>query len=96
MVLRRLFFPYCLGKCPKPLKNRDVVMLRPWQVLDNSYIILNFSVKHWFCAVRVPGLELVPTIADGFIPSNPTIGSFGSLANSDSMAGVPTYLSWLT
>ncbi|XP_044283113.1 START domain-containing protein 10-like [Varanus komodoensis] len=37
---------YYSWKCPKPLKNRDVVALRSWRVLDDSYIILNFSVKH--------------------------------------------------
>ncbi|XP_053129627.1 START domain-containing protein 10-like [Hemicordylus capensis] len=37
---------YYSWKCPKPLKNRDVVTLRSWQVLDNSYVIINFSVKH--------------------------------------------------
>uniref|UniRef100_A0A8D0G3D4 START domain-containing protein 10 n=1 Tax=Sphenodon punctatus TaxID=8508 RepID=A0A8D0G3D4_SPHPU len=37
---------YYAWKCPKPLKNRDVVTLRSWQVLDKSYIIISFSVKH--------------------------------------------------
>ncbi|ETE63692.1 PCTP-like protein, partial [Ophiophagus hannah] len=37
---------YYSWKCPKPLKNRDVVTLRSWRVLDKSYVILNFSVKH--------------------------------------------------
>ncbi|KAM6923797.1 START domain containing 14 [Xenentodon cancila] len=32
--------------CPKPIKNRDVVTLRSWQVADDEYIIVNFSVKH--------------------------------------------------
>ncbi|XP_034957964.1 START domain-containing protein 10-like [Zootoca vivipara] len=37
---------YYAWKCPKPLRNRDVVTLRSWRVLDKAYIILNFSVKH--------------------------------------------------
>ncbi|XP_008112876.2 START domain-containing protein 10 [Anolis carolinensis] len=38
---------YYSWKCPKPLRNRDVVTLRSWRVLeDKSYVILNFSVKH--------------------------------------------------
>ncbi|XP_032993493.1 START domain-containing protein 10-like [Lacerta agilis] len=37
---------YYAWKCPKPLRNRDVVTLRSWSVLDKAYIILNFSVKH--------------------------------------------------
>ncbi|MEQ2211811.1 hypothetical protein XENOCAPTIV_017014 [Xenoophorus captivus] len=32
--------------CPKPIKNRDVVTLRSWRVMDDEYIIINFSVKH--------------------------------------------------
>ncbi|KAF6725377.1 PCTP-like protein [Oryzias melastigma] len=37
---------YYSWNCPKPLKNRDVVTLRSWQVKDDEYIIINFSVKH--------------------------------------------------
>lgn len=34
------------GICPKPIKNRDVVTLRSWQVTADEYLIVNFSVKH--------------------------------------------------
>lgn len=34
------------GICPSPIRNRDVVTLRSWQVTDDEYIIVNFSVKH--------------------------------------------------
>ncbi|XP_063288270.1 START domain-containing protein 10-like [Pelobates fuscus] len=37
---------YYSWKCPKPLKNRDVVTLRSWLLLDDCYMIINFSVKH--------------------------------------------------
>ncbi|XP_075796905.1 START domain-containing protein 10-like isoform X1 [Pelodiscus sinensis] len=37
---------YYAWKCPKPLKNRDVVTLRSWQVVDKYFMIINFSVKH--------------------------------------------------
>lgn len=40
------FFSPSAGICPKPIKNRDVVTLRSWQVMDDEYIIVNFSVKH--------------------------------------------------
>lgn len=40
-----LFWPSA-GRCPIPLKNRDVVTLRSWQVTDDEYIMVNFSVKH--------------------------------------------------
>ncbi|KAK1786163.1 hypothetical protein P4O66_017879, partial [Electrophorus voltai] len=34
------------GKCPKPLRNRDVITLRSWLPIGNDYIIMNYSVKH--------------------------------------------------
>lgn len=34
------------GKCPKPLKNRDVITLRSWLPMGTDYIIMNYSVKH--------------------------------------------------
>ena len=41
------FVLFLIGICPKPLKNRDVVMLRSWRVTDDDeYIIVNYSVKH--------------------------------------------------
>lgn len=46
-----LFFSFrvssvCTGKCPKPLKNRDVITLRSWLPMGRDYIIMNYSVKH--------------------------------------------------
>lgn len=43
------------GRCPKPLKNRDVITLRSWLPMGADYIIMNYSVKHpvscppWMC-----------------------------------------------
>ncbi|ROL54711.1 START domain-containing protein 10 [Anabarilius grahami] len=37
---------YYSWKCPKPLKNRDVITLRSWLPMGNDYIIMNYSVKH--------------------------------------------------
>uniref|UniRef100_A0A8D1NPS8 START domain-containing protein n=1 Tax=Sus scrofa TaxID=9823 RepID=A0A8D1NPS8_PIG len=34
------------GRCPKPLKNRDVITLRSWLPMGTDYIIMNYSVKH--------------------------------------------------
>uniref|UniRef100_A0A8C1JUS7 StAR related lipid transfer domain containing 10 n=1 Tax=Cyprinus carpio TaxID=7962 RepID=A0A8C1JUS7_CYPCA len=42
---------YYSWKCPKPLKNRDVITLRSWLPMGNDYIIMNYSVKH---AVKLP------------------------------------------
>uniref|UniRef100_A0A3B3QKJ2 START domain-containing protein 10 n=1 Tax=Paramormyrops kingsleyae TaxID=1676925 RepID=A0A3B3QKJ2_9TELE len=37
---------YYSWKCPKPLKNRDVITLRSWLPMGRDYIIMNYSVKH--------------------------------------------------
>uniref|UniRef100_V9L5V9 START domain-containing protein 10 n=1 Tax=Callorhinchus milii TaxID=7868 RepID=V9L5V9_CALMI len=37
---------YYAWKCPKPLRNRDVVTLRSWLTIGNDYMIMNYSVKH--------------------------------------------------
>ncbi|KAM3837534.1 LOW QUALITY PROTEIN: START domain-containing protein 10 [Vipera latastei] len=37
---------YYAWKCPKPLKNRDVITLRSWLPMGSDYIIMNYSVKH--------------------------------------------------
>uniref|UniRef100_A0A6I8MZP4 START domain-containing protein 10 n=1 Tax=Ornithorhynchus anatinus TaxID=9258 RepID=A0A6I8MZP4_ORNAN len=37
---------YYAWKCPKPMKNRDVVTLRTWKVTDDTCMIINFSVTH--------------------------------------------------
>ncbi|EMP27293.1 PCTP-like protein, partial [Chelonia mydas] len=37
---------YYAWKCPKPLKNRDVITLRSWLPTGADYIIMNYSVKH--------------------------------------------------
>ncbi|XP_063060394.1 START domain-containing protein 10 [Engraulis encrasicolus] len=37
---------YYSWRCPKPLRNRDVITLRSWLPMGNDYIIMNYSVKH--------------------------------------------------
>ncbi|XP_069575405.1 START domain-containing protein 10 [Brachyistius frenatus] len=37
---------YYSWKCPKPLRNRDVITLRSWLPIGKDYIIMNYSVKH--------------------------------------------------
>lgn len=37
---------YYSWKCPKPLRNRDVITLRSWLPIGADYIIMNYSVKH--------------------------------------------------
>ncbi|AWO99154.1 putative PCTP-like protein [Scophthalmus maximus] len=37
---------YYSWKCPKPVRNRDVITLRSWLPIGKDYIIMNYSVKH--------------------------------------------------
>lgn len=50
------------GRCPKPLKNRDVITLRSWLPMGADYIIMNYSVKH---PVSWPALPLGVQKGDG-------------------------------
>ncbi|XP_074863761.1 START domain-containing protein 10-like isoform X3 [Carettochelys insculpta] len=54
---------YYAWKCPKPLKNRDVVTLRSWQVEDKSFMIINFSVKHPVSQQYPPRKDLVRAVS---------------------------------
>uniref|UniRef100_A0A8C3KZ16 START domain-containing protein n=1 Tax=Chrysolophus pictus TaxID=9089 RepID=A0A8C3KZ16_CHRPC len=45
---------YYAWKCPKPLKNRDVVTLRSWLPMGDDFIIMNYSVKHPVSATGRP------------------------------------------
>ncbi|XP_016096605.1 PCTP-like protein [Sinocyclocheilus grahami] len=51
---------YYSWKCPKPLKNRDVITLRSWLPMGNDYIIMNYSVKH---AKYPPKKDLVRAVS---------------------------------
>ncbi|CAH2225912.1 START domain-containing 10 [Pelobates cultripes] len=51
---------YYAWKCPKPLKNRDVITLRSWLPMGNDYIIMNYSVKH---AKYPPKKDLVRAVS---------------------------------
>lgn len=51
---------YYAWKCPKPLKNRDVITLRSWLPMGKDYIIMNYSVKH---AKYPPKKDLVRAVS---------------------------------
>lgn len=51
---------YYSWKCPKPLRNRDVVTLRSWLPIGKDYLIMNYSVKH---AKYPPKKELVRAVS---------------------------------
>ncbi|XP_062998214.1 START domain-containing protein 10-like [Elgaria multicarinata webbii] len=84
---------YYSWKCPKPLKNRDVVTLRSWQVLDNSYIILNFSVKHPKYPPRKDLVRAV-SLSAGYLvqPTGPNSCSLTYLAQVDPKGSLPKWV----
>lgn len=51
---------YYSWKCPKPLRNRDVITLRSWLQIGKDYIIMNYSVKH---AKYPPKKDLVRAVS---------------------------------
>jgi len=79
--------------CPKPLKNRDVVTLRSWQVTDDEYIIVNYSVKH---PKYPPRTDLVRAISilTGYLikPIGPNSCSFTYLSQADPKGSLPTWV----
>lgn len=60
---------YYSWKCPKPLKNRDVVTLRSWLIMDHEYMIINYSVKHPDYAPRKDLVRAVSLMAGYLVKS---------------------------
>uniref|UniRef100_A0A667Y2G6 START domain-containing protein 10 n=1 Tax=Myripristis murdjan TaxID=586833 RepID=A0A667Y2G6_9TELE len=79
--------------CPKPLKNRDVVTLRSWQVTDEDYVIINYSVKH----PKYPPLKnfvRAVSILTGYVikPTGPNSCSFIYLSQADPKGSLPKWV----
>ncbi|TKS72225.1 START domain-containing protein 10 [Collichthys lucidus] len=76
--------------CPKPIKNRDVVSLRSWQVMDDEYIIINFSVKHPKYPPR-SNLVRAVSILTGYLikPTGPNSCTFTYLSQADPKGSLP-------
>lgn len=79
--------------CPKPIKNRDVVTLRSWQVKDGEYTIVNFSVKHPEYPPRSPLVRAV-SIQTGYHikPSGPESCTFIYLSQADPKGALPKWI----
>ncbi|XP_056130537.1 START domain containing 14 isoform X2 [Lampris incognitus] len=79
--------------CPKPLKNRDVVTLRSWQVTDEDYVIVNYSVKH---PKHPPRNNLVRAISilTGYLikPIGPNSCTFTYLSQADPKGSLPKWV----
>ncbi|KAF7228497.1 START domain containing 14 [Nothobranchius furzeri] len=79
--------------CPKPIKNRDVVTLRSWQVTDDEYTIINFSVKH---PKHPPHSHLVRAVSilTGYLikPTGPNSCTFIYLSQADPKGSLPKWV----
>ncbi|XP_040428692.1 START domain-containing protein 10-like [Cygnus olor] len=84
---------YYAWRCPKPLKNRDVVTLRAWQVEDGYHTIINFSVKH---PKYPPRKDLVRAVAllMGYLvrSTGPSSCSLTYLAQVDPKGSLPKWV----
>ncbi|KAK6298873.1 hypothetical protein J4Q44_G00303830 [Coregonus suidteri] len=84
---------YYSWMCPKPLKNRDVVTLRSWQVTDDEYVIINYSVKH---PKYPPKKDLVRAISllTGYLvkATGPNSCSFTYLSQADPKGSLPKWV----
>uniref|UniRef100_UPI0037E84836 START domain containing 14 n=1 Tax=Semicossyphus pulcher TaxID=241346 RepID=UPI0037E84836 len=84
---------YYSWRCPRPITNRDVVSLRSWRVMDDEYIIINFSVKH---PNYPPRRNLVRAISllTGYLikPTGPNSCSFIYLSQADPKGSLPKWV----
>ncbi|XP_030252738.1 START domain containing 14 [Sparus aurata] len=81
---------YYSWQCPKPMTSRDVVSLRSWQVKDEEYVIVNFSVKH---PKYPPGKKLVRAVSilTGYLiqATGPNSCKFTYLSQADPKGSLP-------
>ncbi|XP_077197256.1 START domain-containing protein 10 [Paroedura picta] len=84
---------YYSWKCPKPLKNRDVITLRSWLPMGSDYIIMNYSVKHPKYPPRKDMVRAV-SIQTGYLiqGKGPTSCSLTYLAQVDPKGSLPKWV----
>ncbi|XP_026213107.1 START domain containing 14 [Anabas testudineus] len=79
--------------CPMPIKNRDVVTLRSWQVKDDEYTIVNFSVKHPKYPPRSDRVRAISIITGYYIkPTGPNSCTFIYLSQADPKGALPKWV----
>ncbi|XP_068571125.1 START domain containing 14 [Cebidichthys violaceus] len=79
--------------CSNPIKNRDVVSLRSWQVMEDEYIIINFSVKHPKYPPRSDLVRAISIITGYFIkPTGPNSCTFIYLSQADPKGSLPKWI----
>ncbi|KAL2096272.1 hypothetical protein ACEWY4_008420 [Coilia grayii] len=84
---------YYSWKCPKPLKNRDVVALRSWLPVEDGYIIMNYSVKHPEFPAKKDLVRAVSIQTGYFIQSlGPSSCTLTYLAQVDPKGSLPKWV----
>ncbi|KAM4621959.1 START domain containing 14 [Polymixia lowei] len=84
---------YYSWHCPSPLKSRDVVTLRSWQVTDDEYLIINYSVKHPKHPPRNDFVRAISILTGYFIkPIGPNSCSFTYLSQADPKGSLPKWV----
>ncbi|KAM9356561.1 START domain containing 14 [Symphorus nematophorus] len=81
---------YYSWTCPPPVMKRDVVSLRSWQVMDDEYTIINFSVKHPKYPPRSSLVRAVSILTGYFIKATgPNSCTFTYLSQADPKGSLP-------
>ncbi|KAM4732441.1 START domain containing 14 [Anableps anableps] len=84
---------YYSWRCPKPIKNRDVVTLRSWRVKDDEYTIINFSVKHPDHPPQSNLVRAVSLLTGYFIKATgPNSCTFTYLSQADPKGSLPKWV----
>ncbi|XP_028316008.1 START domain containing 14 [Gouania willdenowi] len=84
---------YYSWRCPPPIKNRDVVTLRSWQVKDDEYIIINFSVKHPKHPPNKLNVRAISLLTGYYIkPTGANSCVFIYLSQADPMGSLPKWV----
>ncbi|XP_074529806.1 START domain containing 14 [Halichoeres trimaculatus] len=84
---------YYSWRCPAPIRNRDVVSLRSWRVMDDEYIIINFSVKHPDHPPRCNFVRAISILTGYYIkPTGPNSCIFIYLSQADPKGALPKWV----
>ncbi|XP_077956732.1 START domain containing 14 [Gasterosteus aculeatus] len=84
---------YYSWRCAKPIKNRDVVSLRSWQVKGDEYMVINFSVKHPKYPPCTGFVRAISILTGYFIkPTGPNSCTFIYLSQADPKGSLPKWV----
>ncbi|XP_060904339.1 START domain containing 14 [Labrus mixtus] len=84
---------YYSWRCPPPITNRDVVSLRSWRMMDDEYIIVNFSVKHPNYPPRRDTVRAISMLTGYLIkPIGPNSCTFIYLSQADPKGSLPKWM----